>query len=265
MSPKRCPTDARAEATGLRLVVFTDQYDEVTSFFRDGLRLASRPVVTTDRATSVIFTVGDAEIEVVSESRRLGAGLMLRLEVSDVASYGESLAACGRRTLGPIDLPWGERLSGVGGPGGLLINLVERLTPPPTTAPARVEDGPSLAVVSCVDIDLDPLAVLGLDAGDAHLITNVGGVVTEDTIKDLMEARRGLGVERVTVVQHRPCAFLEPGPLPALWPPDPIERLRASVSRLVRPPLSLAAGRVSGVLWEGEGHTTHVEPRQSHP
>ncbi len=244
----------------MRLVVFTDRFEDAVAFFREGLRLPAGPGAN-GSSTSALFTVGDAEVEVVAESRRLGAGVMLRLDVDDVASYGASLAACGRRPLGPIDLPWGERLSGVGGPGGLLINLVERVTDP--QAPLGIAPTPprTLAVVSCVDINIDPMAVLGLGPTDAHLVTNAGGVVTHDTVRDLALARLRLGVERVIVVQHERCEFLQPGPLPVLWPPDPIERLRASVSRLVLPPLSLKPQHAEGLYCEAGGHLTHVRAR----
>lgn len=263
-SPRRSArgTAEGRSITGLRVVIFTDRYDETVSFFRDGLGLPVHDAHGAGRGGATIFGAGPGTIEVVSEARTIGSGLMLRLEVDDVGFYGDSLAACGLRTLGPIELPWGERICGVGAPGGLLVNLVAKVAPPaPGPAGARRSlPPPDLAVVACAEGAPDPLAVLGLAPGDAHVVTNAGGVVNEETVRDLVAARRAFGVSRVVVVQHRPCAFMEPGPLPSLWSPDPVDRLRASLLRLVRPPLSLASGSVEGVLWEEGGPLTRVRP-----
>ena len=119
---------------------------------------------------------------------------------------------------------------------------------------------PDLVVVACADVDLDPLAVLGLRPGDAHVVTNAGGVVMADTIRDIDESRRALGVSRVVVVQHHPCSFLEAEPPTSICPPDPVDRLRASLGCLVRPPLSMPVGSVRGVLCDEDGHLTTVRP-----
>lgn len=110
-----------------------------------------------------------------------------------------------------------------------------------------------------MDVAPDPLAVLGLETGAAHVMSTPGGVVTSETVSGLMAARRALGVERVAVVQHSPCCFTAPGPLPAVWPTTPEERVQASVARLLRPPLSLSADAVEGVLWTDDG-LTRVSP-----
>lgn len=133
--------DARSPApregvSGMRLVLFSERYEEAVAFFRDGLGLPVRDVHSDGRRDSTLFAAGPAGIEVVNEERRIGSGVMLRLEVDDLASYPGSLAACGLRTLGPIRLPWGERMCGVGGPGDLLVDLVEAL-PPPSGDPRR--------------------------------------------------------------------------------------------------------------------------------
>jgi hypothetical protein len=254
--------DRQPSISEMRLVVFTDRYEETVAFFRDGLGL---PVSDGDAAAgrvATIFHAGPGSIEIVSEARRIGPGVMLHLDVSDAAAACRRLAAWGVKPLGPIDLPWGARMCGVGAPGGLLVNLVEDVSgsrrgsspPPPRTAPP-----PDLAVVACADVDLDPLAVLGLVPGDAHVVTNAGGVVMADTVRDIEESQRGLGVSRVVVVQHHPCAFLDAGALPSICTPDPIDRLRASLESLTRPPLSLPVASVSGVLCGEGGRLTAVE------
>ena len=124
--------------------------------------------------------------------------------------------------------------------------------------PGAAGPSPDLVIVACADVDLDPLAVLGLRPGDAHLVTNAGGVVGADTVRDIAASRRSLGVSRVVVVQHEPCALLGPGPTPSPPPLDRVARLRASLRRLTRPPLSLPAVSVGGLLRGADGRVTAV-------
>ena len=65
-----------------------------------------------------------------------------------------------------------------------------------------------LAVVACMDARLDVFAVLGLELGDAHVIRNAGGVVTDDTIRSLTISQRRLGTERIVLVHHTDCGML---------------------------------------------------------
>ncbi len=62
-----------------------------------------------------------------------------------------------------------------------------------------------LAVLTCIDSRIDPLAMLGLRAGDAKIIRNAGARVTDDS---LVLAANLLGVTRVCVVQHTDCAMV---------------------------------------------------------
>jgi carbonic anhydrase len=65
-----------------------------------------------------------------------------------------------------------------------------------------------LAVLTCIDSRIDPLAMLGLRAGDAKIIRNAGARVTEDALRSLVLAVNLLGVNRVCVVQHTNCAMV---------------------------------------------------------
>jgi carbonic anhydrase len=65
-----------------------------------------------------------------------------------------------------------------------------------------------LAVVTCIDSRIDPLAMLGLRAGDAKIIRNAGARVTDDCLRSLILATNLLGVTRVCVVQHTDCAVV---------------------------------------------------------
>ncbi len=66
----------------------------------------------------------------------------------------------------------------------------------------------SLAVLTCIDSRIDPLALLGLRAGDAKIIRNAGARVTGDALRSLVIAVNLLGVTRVCVVQHTDCAMV---------------------------------------------------------
>ncbi len=65
-----------------------------------------------------------------------------------------------------------------------------------------------LAVVACMDARLNVHALLGLQEGDAHVIRNAGGVVTEDVIRSLAISQRLLGTEEIVLVHHTECGML---------------------------------------------------------
>jgi carbonic anhydrase len=65
--------------------------------------------------------------------------------------------------------------------------------------------GRGLAVVTCMDSRIDPLKMLGLDKGDAKIMRNAGGRVTEDVLRTLVLGTHLLGVERILVVEHTDC------------------------------------------------------------
>ena len=68
--------------------------------------------------------------------------------------------------------------------------------------------GKKLAVVACMDARLDPQKVLGLAEGDAHVIRNAGGVVTDDAIRSLAISQRLLGTEEIVLIHHTDCGML---------------------------------------------------------
>ena len=65
-----------------------------------------------------------------------------------------------------------------------------------------------VALVTCMDSRIDPLAMLGLAPGDAKIIRNAGARVTPDALRSLVLAANLLGVTRVCVVQHTDCAMV---------------------------------------------------------
>jgi carbonic anhydrase len=64
-----------------------------------------------------------------------------------------------------------------------------------------------LAVVTCMDARIDVFAALGLNLGDAHVIRNAGGRVTEDVLRSLALSSHTLGVTSVVVMQHTRCGL----------------------------------------------------------
>ena len=64
------------------------------------------------------------------------------------------------------------------------------------------------AVIACMDARLDVHAILGLDIGEAHIIRNAGGVVSEDAIRSLAISQRLLGTEEIILLHHTECGML---------------------------------------------------------
>jgi carbonic anhydrase len=65
-----------------------------------------------------------------------------------------------------------------------------------------------VAVVACMDARLIPTRVLGLDEGDAHVIRNAGGVITDDEIRSLSISQNLLGTEEIILIHHTDCGML---------------------------------------------------------
>ncbi len=68
--------------------------------------------------------------------------------------------------------------------------------------------GRKIAVLACMDARLNPYGLLGLQEGDAHVIRNAGGVVTEDEIRSLAISQRLLGTEEIILIHHTDCGML---------------------------------------------------------
>ncbi len=65
-----------------------------------------------------------------------------------------------------------------------------------------------VAVLACMDARLNPYGLLGLTEGDAHVIRNAGGVVTDDEIRSLSISQRLLGTEEIILIHHTDCGML---------------------------------------------------------
>jgi carbonic anhydrase len=123
-----------------------------------------------------------------------------------------------------------------------------------------------LAVIACMDARLDPSRLLGLREGDAHVIRNAGGVVTDDTIRSLSISQRLLGTEEVVLVQHTDCGLLtitdeefaqaveeDVGVRPQ-WPAEAFtdldENVRRSVTRIKSSPFLPHTDSVRGFVFD---------------
>jgi carbonic anhydrase len=65
-----------------------------------------------------------------------------------------------------------------------------------------------VAVVACMDARLNPYGLLGLSEGDAHVIRNAGGVITDDEIRSLAISQRLLGTQEIMLIHHTDCGML---------------------------------------------------------
>ena len=72
----------------------------------------------------------------------------------------------------------------------------------------RIQPGKRLAVVACMDARLDVEDLLGLQTGDAHIIRNAGGVVTEDAIRCLVISHHLLNTNEIILIHHTRCGML---------------------------------------------------------
>jgi carbonic anhydrase len=75
--------------------------------------------------------------------------------------------------------------------------------------PAHLDVAPQrrLAIVTCMDSRLDVFAALGLGSGEAHVLRNAGGVITDDVIRSLAVSQRRLGTREVMLIHHNDCGM----------------------------------------------------------
>jgi carbonic anhydrase len=68
-----------------------------------------------------------------------------------------------------------------------------------------------IAVVTCMDARVDPLSVLGLNNGEAHIIRNAGGIATDDAIRSLCLSQKYLGTREIVLIHHSDCGLQKVG------------------------------------------------------
>jgi carbonic anhydrase len=76
------------------------------------------------------------------------------------------------------------------------------------SGPLPMPPGKGVAVVACMDARLNVYALLGLMEGEAHVIRNAGGAVTDDTIRSLAISQRALGTTEIVLIHHTDCGML---------------------------------------------------------
>jgi carbonic anhydrase len=76
------------------------------------------------------------------------------------------------------------------------------------TGPLPLPPSKHVAVLTCMDARLDVYRILGLAEGEAHVIRNAGGVVTDDEIRSLSISQRLLGTKEIILIHHTDCGML---------------------------------------------------------
>jgi len=76
------------------------------------------------------------------------------------------------------------------------------------TGPLPLPPSRHVAVVACMDARMDVYRILGLNEGEAHVIRNAGGVVTDDEIRSLAISQRLLGTREIILIHHTDCGML---------------------------------------------------------
>jgi carbonic anhydrase len=128
--------------------------------------------------------------------------------------------------------------------------------------------GKRVVVLACMDARLNPYGLLGLSEGDAHVIRNAGGVVTDDEIRSLAISQHLLGTEEIILIHHTDCGMLtfsdedfkhqlerETGQSPE-WDAYAFSDLeadvKAQVSKIKNSPFIPRTDRVRGFVYEVE-------------
>lgn len=136
-----------------------------------------------------------------------------------------------------------------------------------------------VAVLACMDTRIDLFPMLGLERGDAHIIRNAGGLVTDDAIRSLSASQRLLGTEEIVVIMHDDCGLhgasedefarvLAAEGVRPTWRlgafDDVDETLRHGLARLLTAPELTAREHIRGFIFNPEtGGLREVEARRT--
>jgi len=138
-----------------------------------------------------------------------------------------------------------------------------------------------LAIVACMDSRLDIFQLLGLAHGDAHVIRNAGGVVTDDVVRSLVLSQRLLGTREIILIHHTDCGLQKVSEdefkaeledefgIKPRWSlecfKDPYLDVRQSMSRLQRVPFLVDKSHIRGFVYEiADGLLHEVSPDPRH-
>ena len=134
------------------------------------------------------------------------------------------------------------------------------------SGPLPLPPSRQVAIVACMDARLNVYAILGLGEGEAHVIRNAGGVITDDEIRSLTISQRLLGTREIILIHHTDCGMLtftddqfkrsiqdETGIKPA-WSgeafPDLDEDVRQSIARIQASPFIPHTGAIRGFVFD---------------
>ena len=134
------------------------------------------------------------------------------------------------------------------------------------TGPLPLPPAKGVAVVACMDARLNVYAMLGLEEGQAHVIRNAGGVITDDEIRSLAISQRLLGTREIILIHHTDCGMLtftdddfkaaiqaDTGIKPA-WSAEAFSDLdtdvRQSIARIKASPFIPQMGSVRGCVFD---------------
>ena len=123
-----------------------------------------------------------------------------------------------------------------------------------------------IAVVACMDARLNPYGLLGLEEGDAHVIRNAGGVITDDEIRSLAISQRLLGTEEIMLIHHTDCGMLtfeddgfrrqlqDETEIKPEWPAETFsdldEDVRQSIARIKASPFIPRKDQIRGFVYD---------------
>jgi carbonic anhydrase len=134
-----------------------------------------------------------------------------------------------------------------------------------------------VAVVACMDARVIPSRILGLEEGDAHVIRNAGGVITDDEIRSLAISQHLLGTDEIVLIHHTDCGMLtftdeqfkqqlkEDAGVEPSWSSEAFgdldEDVRQSIARIKESPFVPRTDNVRGFVYEVEtGRLREVAP-----
>jgi carbonic anhydrase len=142
----------------------------------------------------------------------------------------------------------------------------------------------AMAIVACMDSRMDLFELLGLASGDAHVVRNAGGVITDDVIRSLVLSQRAMGTRTIVLIHHTDCGLskisedelrqqleAETGFRPT-WAfdafQDPFDDVRQSIRRLQANPFVTHTEDIRGFVYEvetGRLHEVTLEPPATDP
>jgi carbonic anhydrase len=138
-----------------------------------------------------------------------------------------------------------------------------------------------LAIVTCMDSRMDIFQMLGLAHGDAHIIRNAGGVVTDDVVRSLVLSQRLLGTREIILIHHTNCGLenlaesdifeeiVDESGIKPWWSlesfSDPYADVRQSIGRLLHSPFIKYKDHIRGFVYQVEtGHLVEVDADPRH-